>query len=383
MAFETPITPPTGLRTLASFTEWWNSAEGSAKARNAWNQYFGPQQDAAKAKRASYSSWQDSWTSMKWAGSPWEARSNQQQAGMDELANQLRGWNPKSSSNMSDANAYAAGIAGMTPEEYNTLLDNWNKRFTDPNYAAEQDALSATKYGETIANSEFAKEQEQANRVALRQMEDKMGKQLEAIFGERGGLGGFQAAYELTSQLQNSWLQNQTQQHLAIFNQAVAAVNANNGYYSDMITRGEMSAKDYLTFRYSQLQDGFQNYVTMMAQTRADFELQYQISEDERIRIDANFASQIEQMENQMYLEMGGNTDVEAYIKELYDEFSQGVKDLEAIAATKEESHDKNVRRGFGFLGLFVGLAILFIPLPGARVAGGALITAGMTGLLS
>jgi hypothetical protein len=242
MAWETSLKPPPGMG-LASLTVWLDANSGNI--RSSWAAYFGQKESDLDAKRKAYGNWQNTWSPMKWEGSQWATRSAGQQAGMDELAAQMRGWNPKSAENMAAGNDYAAGLAGMTSEQYSALLANWAKRFEDPNYAVDQDALSAIKYQETIANSDFAKEQDQANRIALRQMEEQMGKQLESIFGERGGMGGFQAAYELTAQLENTWLQNQAQQHAAVFTQAVAAVNANNGYFSEMITQGKIAASDY------------------------------------------------------------------------------------------------------------------------------------------
>jgi hypothetical protein len=273
------------------------------------------------------------------------------------------------------AQEYAARVYGMDPEAWKSLLASWAARFTDPNAAAATDAEAAAKYMETIAGSDFAREQAKADRVMLAQMQEQMGKQLESIFGERGGMGGFQAAYELTTQLENTWLQQQTQEHLSMFNQAVSAVNANNGYYRDLINQGTITAQEYLKLRFAQLQDSFENYVTMMDQTKKDFELQQTLSENERKRIDANFASQIEEMEKQLALEMGGQETVE-YLKSLYDLWAQGIKDAEASASAAAEANNTSVQQGLGVFMMLAGVILILIP--GGQVAGGGLITGGI-----
>lgn len=333
MAWNTTVTPPADIKTLSSFTLWFNTDPGGAAAiRTQWGQKFDPMEAAIGEKRKAYAGWQESWKPIQWAGSPWESRYNEQQAGMDVLSKRIAAGT--TAEDTQAAQDYAANLYGMTPDAWQTLLNNWTDRLQNPEGAAAADALAASKYMETISGTPFAQEQAKADRVMLAQMQEQMGKQLESIFGERGGMGGFQAAYELTAQLNNTFLTAKTQEHLSMFNQAVTSVNANNGYYKDLISQGAISASDYLQFRFSQLQQGFQNYVTAMQETRSQFDQKVQLNEMERKRVDDNFASQIDQMEKQMAMEMGGYANIQEYIDALYAQWGQGWVDIEATGAT-------------------------------------------------
>jgi hypothetical protein len=370
MAWQTTVKPPSTIKNLKQFTDWWNSPEGAAAIRAEWGGKFDPMEAAIGGRRASYSAWQDAWAPLKWEGSPWAEKSAGYETGMNELAARIKaGVTPEDEQAAQD---YAAKTFGMDPEAWKLLVANWAKRFTDPNATAVADAEAAAKYAETVAGSDFGKAQAKADRVMLAQMQDQMGKQLESIFGERGGMGGFSAAYELTLQLEHEFLRTRSQDAGNYFNQGVAAVNANNGYYRDLINQGAMTAQDYLTMRFDLLQESFQNYVTMMDQTKKDFETQYTLSENERQRIDANFASQIDQMEKQLLMEMGGYKNVEEYINALYSEWSQGLKDAQAIAMGEKETAGN-------FVLFALGAALMLIP--GGQVAGLGLITTGLVGL--
>jgi len=272
---------------------------------------------------------------MQWEGSDWQTRYNQQQGGMDDLAAQIRGWNPNSSANMAGANEYAAGLYGMTPEQWSAMQAQNAQRMSDPNFAAQTDASAANAYLETLANSSFMQEQDKSMRVAMRQAEEQIGKQLESIFGERGGLGGFQAAYEMTSQLQSSYLQQKTQQNLGVFNQAVSAVNANNQYFQQLIQQGAISGRDYLQFRFDQLQTGYQNYLMSMSQTMQEWQTLEQVDESQFRQVSANIESQINQLTDQMVREMGGYSSPDEYLDAMYARWEADAINESAI----EDSH--------------------------------------------
>lgn len=356
--------PPPGMG-LASFTEWWSTQNKDQMA--AWD--AGAQKIGAA--RASLSSWQNAWQPIKWEGSPWQTRYNTQQTGMDALLSKIQGYG--TSEDMAAANNMVAQSYGMTPEQYAAIQAENTRRMTDQNYAAQSDASAANAYLENIANSTFAQEQQQADRVAMRQAEEAIGKQLESIFGERGGMGGFQAAYELTSQLQSSYLQQQTQQHLGMFNQAVAAVNANNGYFQNLIQQGALSAKDYLSMRFDQLQTGYQDYLAAMAQTMQEWQTIEAVDEQQFKLVSDNLQSQIDNMTDQMTLEMGGETTLEGYIQSLYNIYTQPLKDAEALANEKSEA-----MRGAGTGLLTAGASIAAIGGPAGWIIGGLLCVVGL-----
>jgi hypothetical protein len=318
MAWNAPITPPVGMN-VEEYQTWLNANKD--KIRQSVYDKYGEWTTKIGGLRTQLASQQNAWQPIKWEGSEWENRYNQQQGGMDALAQQIQNYG--GSADMAAANNMVAQSYGMTPEQYAAIQAENTKRMSDQNYAAQSDASAATAYLETIANSAFAQEQAKTDRVAMRQAEEQIGKQLESIFGERGGMGGFQAAYELTSQLQSSYLQQQTQEHLSMFNQAVSAVNANNQYFQQLIQQGAISSKDYLQFRFSQLETGFQNYVTSMDQTMQEWQTIEQVDENQFKLISANIQSQIDNMTQTMIDEMGGYEQPDAYLAALYADWEQ------------------------------------------------------------
>lgn len=322
-------TPPPGMG-LSSFTNWWQGAY--PEVQNEWNtsaQNIG-------GKRASLTEFQNSWKPMSWEGSGWQTRYQNQQAGMDSLASQINAYQWDSTN--PEVGKYVAGLYGMTPEQWASIQGQNAQRMADPNFAAETDASAANAYLSNLSNSSFMQEQDKSNRVAMRQAEEAIGKQLESVFGERGGMGGFQAAYELTSQLQSSYLQQKTQQNLGIFNQAVAAVNANNQYFQNLIQQGAISGKEYLQFRFDQLQTGYQNYMNSMAQTMNDWQALEQVDRAQFNQISANLQSQVDNMTDQMTLEMGGETNLSDYIQSLYETYTQPILDMQAQIDEQNEA---------------------------------------------
>ncbi len=307
MAWENPVSAPPDFATTASWDTWWKDAyQQILKSREAYRNQWTT--DIA-GRKASLTAYQNAWTPMDWESSPWYGNYQNQQTGMEGLLTKIQGFG--GSADMADANAMVAQSYGMTPEQYQELQAKYAGRLLDPTAAAQSDASAANAYLESIANSAFSQEQDKATRLAMREAEADIGKQLESIFGERGGLGGFQAAYDLTLGLENAFLQQKTQEHLSMFNQAVTAVNANNQYYSDLINQGAISAKDYLAFRFDQLQTGYQDYMTAMDQTWQQFITAETLDERQFQQISQNLQSQINNMTDQLNLEMGGMTDQE------------------------------------------------------------------------
>ena len=318
MAWNAPVTPPTGMN-AEEYQTWLNA--NKEKIRQSVYDKYGEWTTKIGGLRNQLASQQNAWNPMRWEGSQWQTRYQGQQTGMDDLAAQIRnyGWD----STDPEVGKYVAGLYGMTPEQWSQIQGQNAQRMADPNFAAQTDASAANAYLTTLASSSFMQEQDKANRVAMRQAEEAIGKQLESVFGERGGMGGFQAAYELTSQLQSSFLQQRTQQNLGIFNQAVSAVNANNQYFQNLIQQGAISGKEYLQFRFDQLQTGYQNYMMSMAQTMQEWQTVEQVDRAQFTQISANIQSQIDQMTQTMIDEMGGYERPDEYLAALYDEWEQ------------------------------------------------------------
>jgi hypothetical protein len=285
---------------------------------------------------------------------------------MDDLAAQIKnyGWDTTDP----EVGKYVAGLYGMTPEQWSQIQGQNAQRMSDPNLAAQTDASAANAYLTTLANSSFMQEQDKSNRVAMRQAEEAIGRQLESVFGERGGMGGFQAAYELTSQLQSSFLQQKTQQNLGIFNQAVSAVNANNQYFQQLIQQGAISGKEYLQFRFDQLQTSYQNYIVSMAQTMQEWQTLEQVNENQFRQISENIQSQIDSMTAQMVSEMGGFATENEYLDSMYAQWSAEAIDVDAAntKTMKDRSADLDkwaaTHTGALFtpIGLIWGVARLF-----------------------
>ena len=361
--------PPAGMG-LASFTQWW-SAE-YPKVQQDWNTSTQKIGDT----RASLTQWQNDWKPVSWEGSGWQTRYNTQQQGMDDLLSRIQSFG--TSSDMADANSMVAQSYGMTPEQYALIQEENTKRMSDQTYAAQSDASAANSYLETISNSAFAQEQDKADRVALRQMEDQMGQQLESIFGDRGGIGGFQAAYELTSQLQSTYLTQKTQEHLGMFNQAVAAVNANNQYFQNLIQQGALSSKEYLSMRFDQLQTGYQDYLAAMNQTMQEWQTIESVDRAQFDQVSQNLQSQIDNMTEQMTLEMGGEATLSDYIESLYNVYTQPIMDLQAI---EDEQNEAERSTGSAILTAGVGVAgAATAAATAAFAAGGAAATIPVVG---
>jgi hypothetical protein len=365
MAFAGEYTPPSG-QNAEEFTAWWNANKDKVAA--AYRTRADPWRASVTGLREKLKTTQDSWQPMKWEGSQWQTRQNQQRGGMDALAAQISGWDPNSSANMAGANEYTAGLYGMTPEQWSAIQAQNAQRMSDPNFAAQTDASAANAYLETLANSSFMQEQDKAMRVAMRQAEEQIGQQLESVFGERGGMGGFQAAYEMTSQLQSSYLQQKTQQNLGVFNQAVSAVNANNQYFQQLIQQGAISGKDYLQFRFDQLQTGYQNYIVSMDQTMREWQTIEQVDRAQLQQVTSNIESQIDQMTQAMIDEMGGYASEDAYLDAMFTRWSQeAINTTETERETWADRNDQldtwaqnNVGAMFTPIGLVWGVAKLF-----------------------
>jgi hypothetical protein len=52
-----------------------------------------------------------------------------------------------------------------------------------------------------------------------------------------------------------------------MLDRSLSAVNAENGYYQQLVSQGAIQAQDYLKFRWDTMQTGYQDYMVAMDQT--------------------------------------------------------------------------------------------------------------------
>lgn len=317
MAWTNPNMP--AFSSAASASTWFGENQASMGA--AWSGYrtehYIDPMDKLRSQWPTYSP-------QAWQGSPWQTQYEGYKTGMDSLLARI-GAGPQASDN-AEAMAAIAQMYGYSPASWTAMQSGMADRLNASNVMA-----SAANLVTDMQNSPFGQEQAKAMRVSQRNATEAVGQQLEAIFGERGGLGGFQAAYDLTSQLQSQFLQQQSQNSLAMFDRALSAVNAENGYYQDLINRGVVQGQDYLKFRWDSLQTAYQDYATSMDQMLRDWQTQESVTAEQFQTASANIQAQIDSLTSQMAAEMGYATEQE-YLKALYAEYVQPLIDAEAMA---------------------------------------------------
>jgi hypothetical protein len=137
-----------------------------------------------------------------------------------------------------------------------------------------------------------------------------------------------------------------------------------------------LSAKDYLSMRFDQLQTGYQDYISAMDQTMQQWQTIESVDRAQLEQASANIQSQIDNMTTQMTLEMGGYTNAEEYFAAISEEYMQGPLALDAIETANKEQAQKT---GTGIL--TAGVAAFAIPVVGP-IVGGLLCLVGLGFLL-
>jgi hypothetical protein len=343
MAFTAEVPNFSGL---SSFTDWWSQNSNKlTKERQDYytNQYINPLKNLI--------GWDPNtgnWDQSKWPtynpiqwGDPSDPNSYAgkyagYQQGMSGLLARL-GAGPQSS-DMAEANQMVGYSYGMSPASWTALQQGMGDRLNASNVMGRAASMSLA-----LQESDFGKQQAAADAVAMRQAEEAVGKQLEAIFGERGGLAGFQAAYDMTSKLQSSFLQQKSQENLALLDRSLAAVNAENGYYQQLIQNGSIQAQDYLKFRWSTLQTGYQDYLVAMDQTMKEWTTQEQVAEDQYNTAAQVIKDQVNAITAALSAEMGVDQQTIDYMKSLYDLNAQQAADKDA-ANNPELSFSENLQ---------------------------------------
>jgi hypothetical protein len=297
---------------IDSFTKWW--ATHQASLTSATKDKYASYLQQTRARAAGLPSmvdptWGDTWSN-------YSDRYNNQQTGMDALLGRIA--SGPQASDYADAQNQIASLYGYSPASYSALVAGMGDRLNATNVMTNAGNIAVG-----MQNSEFGQQQTQAMRIAEKQASDDVGKQLESIFGARGGLAGFQAAYDMTSQLQSSFAQQASKNSLDMFDRAVSAVNSENDYYKQLIDNGAIQSEDYVKFRFSQLQQGYQDYATSMAQTMSQAQGDYQNNVDTYNRIG-------DEITKALNSEMGVDKYIQDAMKNQYDYYSQMAQDTEA-----------------------------------------------------
>lgn len=299
---------------LNSFEDWWGKNSGGIGA--AWE---AKQQKYLRSRDAL----REQLPASTWAGSKWETRYNDQRQGLDALLARLQAG--PTAQDTTDAMGQVAAMYGYSPASFTGI----QQALPDMMNASNVMTNAADITGE-LANTAFGQEQAKAMRVAQRQATEAVGKKLEGIFAGGGGLQGFQAAYDLTAQLSNQAIQQQSQYNLAMFDRALSQINAENGYYKDLVDRGAIAGQDYLKFRWDQMQTAYQDMMVAMDQTVRNWT---DITEEDT-RIIQN---QINALTEQMVADLGGYSNVQEYLTSLYNQLSQPLIDADAARRDEEE----------------------------------------------
>jgi hypothetical protein len=260
------------------FTDWYQAH--MASMNQATRDRYQPYIDKLTSVNNSWVGWND-------PANQYHNQYNVQKTGMEALLARL-GSGPQTS-DLQAAGNDVASLYGYSPASWTAIQQGMGDRVNASNVMT-----NAGNIATDMANSAFGQQQAQAMRVAQRTASEQVGRQLESVFGARGGLAGFQAAYDMTSQMQNTMVAEVAKNSLDMLDRGLAQVNSENQYYQQLVQNGAIQAQDYLKFRWSALQTGYQDYLVAMDQTLK-----------ENATAQEDIAKQIDAITAQMAAEMG------------------------------------------------------------------------------
>lgn len=186
---------------------------------------------------------------------------------------------------------------GMTPEQWAEIQKSLTTTPEEMNQRAEDIAFDP--------NSEANRSFEEMIRSQQRVAEAGIGKQLEAIFSERGGLGGFAAAQEYTLQMSSQFLKQRSDFMTSRLADQLQLINADKDRNIGIINTGIDNQRQFLDDRWAQLQTAFEDtsveaqrildeYTTLHESERADFETEMNL-----------FLAQFQTMKDLLLTEVG------------------------------------------------------------------------------
>jgi hypothetical protein len=302
-----------------------------------------------------------SWNAPVWgAGNTQYDRYTGYQGDMNSLLSRIKE-GPQASDNQAAMDAIAQ-MYGYSPASWTAMVGGQADRMSASNVMANAGNIAAG-----MADTPYGQEQAKGMRAAQQEAVAGMQKQLEAIFGDRGSVGGMSAAYEMTNQLQSTFLQAATKNNLEMFDRALSSINSENQYYQGLITNGTIQAQDYLKFRWDALQTGYQDYMMAMDQALKEWTTMEQVSEDQWQAAQDNISRQIAAMDGQLALEMGIEQDQLNMIRQIAED---------AAAALDPEKNPAAQTVGGGMMA--AGTAMFMAGANPASIVVGGVLTAGV-----
>lgn len=234
---------------------------------------------------------------------------NAYQGSLDSLLARLQGGT--TASDTQAARDQMLSALGMTEEQYAQISGNAYQ--TAEEMQARADAMATTE-SDAYKKYNAMIQSQQKSAVAA------MGKQLETIFANRGGLGAFSQAYEMTSSISDQALQYQTQYLMDRSAEAIQLIQAENTRNVNIMQSSAELQKEFLNDNWTKLQTAFQDTMTAANaalqeyQTRADVNAQ-----DYQMNLQA-FLAPINAMKDMINLQLGIDESTFEYMESVWDE---------------------------------------------------------------
>lgn len=205
-----------------------------------------------------------------------------------------------------------ARLYGMTPEQFRAMQSQtYGTTAQDINRQAETMAFDP--------NSEANKNFEAMIRSQQRASEAGMGRQLETIFADRGGLGGFAAAQEYTLQMSDQLLQQRSQFMLDRMARSLQLINQDLDRKYALLQAGQADAGQFLNDRWGNLQTAFQDTAAAMNQTLNEYATRSGVNQaDSQANLNA-FTAQFNAMKDILVTNMGIDQAAMDYMSQWYD----------------------------------------------------------------
>lgn len=205
-----------------------------------------------------------------------------------------------------------ARLYGMTPEQFRTMQSAaYNTTAEDINKRAETMAFDP--------NSEANKTFEAMIRSQQRAAEAGMGKQLETIFADRGGLGGFAAAQDFTLQISDQMLKQRSQFMLDRMAQSVQLINQDLDRKYALLQSGQQDAKDFLNQRWANLQTAYQDTMAQANQVLQEYATRSGVNQADFQANLAAFSAQFGAMKDILLTQVGIDASVMQQMSDWYD----------------------------------------------------------------
>lgn len=209
------------------------------------------------------------------------------------------------------ARQQALGAMGMTEDQYNQIAGSAYQ--TAEQMQGRADAMATT---DSDAYRKFSAMVQAQQKSAVA----GMGKQLETIFAERGGWGGFAAAQEMTQQISDQALQMQTQYLMDRAAQSLQLIQAENSRNANIVGATADMQRQFLNDNWARIGDAYAstmaaaNQALQEYQTRADVNAQ-----DYQMNLQA-FLAPLNAMKDQMMTMLGVDEASFQYVQSMYDE---------------------------------------------------------------